>query len=80
MTIAEAKQVRIVDFLAQLGHHAQLIKSELYWYFSPSRNERTPAFKVNDRINEWYDFGEATGGDLVELTKNICRTASVSEA
>lgn len=73
MTIAEAKQVRIVDFLAQLGHHAQHIKSEQYWYFSPLRNERTPSFKVNDRINEWYDFGEATGGDLVELTKNICR-------
>ena len=66
MTIAEAKQVRIVDFLAQLGHHAQHIKSEQYWYFSPLRNERTPSFKVNDRINEWYDFGEATGGDLVE--------------
>ena len=32
MTIAEAKQVRIVDFLAQLGHHAQHIKSEQYWY------------------------------------------------
>ena len=80
MTIAEAKQVRIVDFLAQLGHHAQHIKSEQYWYFSPLRNERTPSFKVNDRINEWYDFGEATGGDLVELTKNICRTDSVSEA
>ena len=24
MTIEEAKQVRIVDFLAQLGHHAQI--------------------------------------------------------
>ena len=80
MTIAEAKQVRIVDFLAQLGHHAQHIKSEQYWYFSPLRNERTPSFKVNDRINEWYDFGEATGGDLVELVKYICRTDSVSEA
>ena len=43
MTIAEAKQVRIVDFLAQLGHHAQHIKSEQYWYFSPLRNERTQA-------------------------------------
>ena len=51
-----------------------------YWYLSPLRNERTPSFKVNDRINEWYDFGEATGGDLVELAKYICRTDCVSEA
>lgn len=77
---SRSKQVRIVDFLAQLGHHAQHIKSEQYWYFSPLRNERTPSFKVNDRINEWYDFGEATGGDLVELAKYICRTDCVSEA
>ena len=55
MTIAEAKQVRIVDFLAQLGHHAQHIKSEQYWYFSPLRNERTPSFKVNDRINDYRE-------------------------
>ena len=80
MTIAEAKQVRIVDFLARLGHHTQHIKSGQYWYLSPLRNERTPSFKVNDRINEWYDFGEATGGDLVELAKYICRTDCVSEA
>lgn len=80
MNISEAKQVRIVDFLAQLGHHAQYIKSEQYWYLSPLREERTPSFKVNNRLNEWYDFGEATGGDLVELGKYLCRTESVSEA
>lgn len=79
MTIAEAKQVRIVDFLAQLGHHAQYVKSGQYWYLSPLRKEVTPSFKVNDRLNEWYDFGEATGGDLVELGKYLYRTKSVSE-
>lgn len=80
MTISEAKRVRIVDFLAQLGHHAQYVKSEQYWYLSPLRTEATPSFKVNDRLNEWYDFAEATGGDLVELGKHLCRTESVSEA
>lgn len=80
MTIAEAKQVRIVDFLARLGHHARYVKSEQYWYLSPLRAERTPSFKVNDRLNEWYDFAEATGGDIVELCKYLCGTGSVSEA
>ena len=28
-------RVRIVDFLAQLGHHAQYVKSDQYWYLSP---------------------------------------------
>ena len=79
MTIEEAKQVRIVDFLAQLGHHAQYIKSDQYWYLSPLRDEQSPSFKVNDRLNEWYDFGAATGGDLVELGKYLYQTESVSE-
>lgn len=80
MTIAEAKQVRIVDFLAQLGYRAQYVKSDQYWYLSPLRAEHTPSFKVNDRLNEWYDFAEATGGDLVELCKHLCGTESVSAA
>lgn len=79
MKIEEARQVRIVDFLAQLGHHAQFEKSEQYWYLSPFRAERTPSFKVNDRLNEWYDFAEANGGDLVELGKYLFQTDNVSE-
>ena len=79
MTIAEAKQLRIVAYLARLGHRPRSIKSDQYWYFSPLRDERTPSFKVNDRLNEWYDFGAATGGDLVELGKHLYRTDDVSE-
>ena len=79
MTIAEAKQLRIVDYLASLGYHPQSVTSKQYWYLSPLRNERTPSFKVNDRLNEWYDFGAATGGDLVELGKHLYQTDSVSE-
>lgn len=79
MKIEEAKLVRIVDFLAQMGHHAQYVKSEQYWYLSPFRAERTPSFKVNDRLNEWYDFAEANGGDLVELGKYLFQTDNVSE-
>ena len=79
MTIAEAKQLRIVDYLASLGYHPQSVISKQYWYLSPLRDERTPSFKVNDRLNDWYDFGAATGGDLVELGKYLYRTNSVSE-
>lgn len=79
MNISEAKQIRIVDFLAKLGRRAQYVKSEQYWYLSPLRQEDTPSFKVNDRLNEWYDFGVATGGDLVELAKHLYGTDSVSE-
>lgn len=46
MTIAEAKQLRIVDYLASLGYHPQSVISKQYWYLSPLRDERTPSFKV----------------------------------
>lgn len=68
MTIEEAKQVRIVDFLAQLGHHAQYVKSDQYWYLSPLRDEQSPSFKVNDRLNDGMILGrppEATSWNWV---------------
>ena len=34
MTIAEAKQLRIVDYLASLGYHPQSVTSKQYWYLS----------------------------------------------
>lgn len=79
MTITEAKQLCIVDYLASIGYHAQYVKAGQYWYRSPFRQEKTPSFKVNSRLNEWYDFGAATGGDLVELGKHLYQTNSVSE-
>ena len=79
MTIVEAKRLCIVDYLASLGYHAQYVKFGQYWYRSPFRQEQTPSFKVNSRLNEWYDFGAATGGDLVELGKHLYQTNSVSE-
>lgn len=79
MNISEAKQIRIVDYLRLLGYEPKHVRDGQYWYLSPFREEKTPSFKVNDRLNEWYDFGAATGGDLVELGKHLYGTDSVSE-
>lgn len=79
MNISEAKQIRIVDYLHQLGYKPKFEKYGQYWYLSPFRSENTPSFKVNDRQNVWYDFGLATGGDLIELGKHLYQTDNVSE-
>ena len=47
-------------------------------FLSPLREERTPSFKVNDNLNEWYDFGISAGGDIIELGKHLYRTGNVS--
>jgi hypothetical protein len=38
-----------------------------YWYLSPLRDERTPSFKIDRKINCWYDHGMGKGGNLVDF-------------
>lgn len=79
MNITEANEISIVDFLEKGGFKPHKVSGDNYWYLSPLRNERTPSFKVNRRLNKWYDYGMAVGGDLVELAKRLGGFSSVSE-
>lgn len=67
MQLHDIKQVSIVDYLAQTGFEAKLIKGVNYWYCSPLRSELTPSFKVNAERNQWYDFGTGDHGDIIDL-------------
>ena len=77
MNISEAKKISIVEYLKQIGYSPVKIRNGQYWYLSPLREENTPSFKVNERLGEWYDFGIAEGGDLIELGKHLYRTDDV---
>ena len=78
MNIKDAKQIRIVEYLRIIGYSPVNVKGHQYWYLSPFRDEKTASFKVNDAINEWYDFGISAGGDLIDLGKLLYRTDSIS--
>ncbi|RYE02146.1 MAG: DNA primase [Sphingobacteriales bacterium] len=67
LSCKEANTLDLVDYLARLGHTPQKIRGVDYWYLSPLRTERTPSFKVNRRLNVWYDHGEGAGGTLVDF-------------
>jgi DNA primase len=67
MTIKEAKEIDIVDYLSRLGHSPVKISEPHYWYNSPIREERTPSFKVNRRLNRWKDWGSGQSGNLVDF-------------
>lgn len=67
MTIEQVKGLDIVDYLSNLNHEPQKISGNHYWYLSPFREERTPSFKVNRKLNRWFDFAEGKGGNLVDL-------------
>jgi len=78
MTIEQAKNLDIVEYLSKTGHEVQKISGNHYWYFSPFREERTPSFKVNRKLNRWFDFAEGKGGNLVDLGV-LLHGCSVSE-
>jgi len=63
----QARAVDMVAYLNSIGHHAQKVSGNNYWFSSPFRKERTPSFKVDRRINRWYDFGEGIGGNLIDF-------------
>ena len=62
-----ANQIDLVNYLKTLGHEPSKIKNQDYWYLSPLRNENTPSFKVNQKLNLWYDHGTGKGGNVVDF-------------
>ena len=67
LTLAKIKEFDIVDYLLELGFEPVNIRNVDHWYLSPFRNERTASFKVNRRLNRWYDHGIGLGGNLVDF-------------
>lgn len=67
LTLAEIKELDIVDYLLELGYEPHKIRNVDHWYLSPFRNERTASFKVNRNLNRWYDHGIGSGGNLIDF-------------
>src|SRR5690606_29470442 len=66
-SIAEAKEMDMVQYLSSLGHEPSKIRGNDYWYRSPLRHEKTPSFKVNRKLNRWYDHGLGKGGNIIDF-------------
>jgi len=73
-----ANEINMVDYLATLGYEPSKIRNNDYWYLSPLRNENEPSFKVNRKMNVWYDHGLGKGGDFIEFGK-LYHKCSVKE-
>ena len=80
MNIEQAKQIPLETFLRRLGYEPSRKSRDQLWYVSPLRSEKSPSFKVNARLNAWYDFGSGEKGDILDLVKRLDGLDSVSEA
>jgi len=67
LSIEEARQTDLVDYLSKLGYEPAKVKGIDYWYLSPLREERTPSFKINRKLNRWYDHGLGKGGNIIDF-------------
>jgi hypothetical protein len=67
ISLDEARNIDLVDYLSKLGHTPSKIRSLDYWYLSPFREEKTPSFKINRKLNCWYDHGMGKGGNLIDF-------------
>jgi hypothetical protein len=74
----QAKRLGLVEYLAFLGHQHKKIRNGDYWYLSPLREERTASFKINRKLNIWYDHGCGKGGNLIDFG-TLYHNCSVSE-
>lgn len=66
-SIEQVKEMDLVDYLSKLGYSPAKIRNVDYWYLSPLRAERTPSFKINTKLNRWYDHGLGKGGNLIDF-------------
>jgi hypothetical protein len=71
MDIKTAKAIPIDEFLLRLGHKPTKRMGGCQWYCSPTRNEKTPSFKLTSTATGWYDHGTGEGGNILDLAYRI---------
>ncbi|MDA6070383.1 toprim domain-containing protein [Flavobacterium sp. AC] len=67
LSLDNIKSLDMVSYLHSLGFDPSKVAHDDYWYLSPLRNEKTASFKINRRINRWYDHGIGKGGNIIDF-------------
>lgn len=66
-SVQDVKGLDLVAYLKSLGYAPAKVWNNDYWYLSPLRPEKEASFKVNRRLNAWYDHSLGRGGNLVDF-------------
>jgi 5S rRNA maturation endonuclease (ribonuclease M5) len=70
-----ARAFPIEKALEKLGHFPKKTAEKEAWFLSPFRSETQASFKVSKTKNRWYDHGEGSGGNVIDL---VCRILKCS--
>lgn len=63
----DARNIDMVNYLSSIGIEPVRIRGNDFWYLSPLRTEKTASFKINRKLNRWYDHGSGKGGNLIDF-------------
>jgi hypothetical protein len=77
MNVKQAKEIPVEKVLERMGFLPQKISGYDLWFLSPFRLEKTPSFKINTKLNLWFDHGEGFGGNTLDfvIKKSNCTTS-----
>ena len=75
ISCAEACQLNLIGYLANLGYQPVKVRPPDYWYLSPLRKEKTLFMKVIQKLNSWYDHGLGEGGNLINFAVQIAESS-----
>lgn len=67
MNTNQAREIQIEKVLQNLGCQPTKSNENEAWYLSPFRIEKTASFKLNRKINRWFDHGEQKGGNVIDF-------------
>lgn len=67
LSLEKVKEIDMVVYLSKLGYEPSKIRNADYWYLSPLREEKIPSFKINRKLNRWYDHGSGNGGNIIDF-------------
>lgn len=71
LTCEIARNICIVQTLAKFGHSPSRKTEKEAWFLSPFRTESQASFKVDLRINRWFDHGAGKGGNVIDLIMQL---------
>ena len=78
MNIDQIKKIKLQEFLATIDCKPVKQYGVNLMYLSPLRTEKHASFKVNTRLNLWYDFGIGRGGNIIDLAELLYNSSDVS--
>ena len=82
MDCSQAKQIRIDEFLAQLGYSPAKVSTRRITYRSmlAQSGDRSPSFQVSVDGHAYHDWSTGFCGNIIDLAMRILGTTSVSTA